>query len=194
MNFLIIHGSIILSIREYIKAKKVDLVVMGTKGATGLKEFFIGSNTEKIVRSSKAPVFVVQKAPKLSSLKDIILPVTLDSDHKIMLKKVRELQLFFKAKLHLLFVNHPNWFQPDRDTIVALEKIAKINNLKNYTLNIRSDYNEANGIGHFAEEKQSGLIAIATHGRKGIAHLLSGSVAEEVVNHFDFPIWTFIIK
>lgn len=192
--FSIVHGQTTPAIRKYIQEKKIDLVVMGTKGATGLKEYLVGSNTEKIVRFSKAPVVVVRKAPKLSSIKNIIMPTNLDPKLNAQIKKVIELQLFFKAKLHLLFVNTPAWFLPDREIIKELKKFAQKNRLKNYTLNIRSDGNESDGIGHFAEEKEGGLIAIVTHGRKGLAHLLSGSITEDVVNHFNCPIWTFSTK
>jgi nucleotide-binding universal stress UspA family protein len=34
------------------------------------------------------------------------------------------------------------------------------------------------------------LIAMATHGRTGILHLLTGSIAEDVVNHSKRPVWT----
>ena len=39
-----------------------------------------------------------------------------------------------------------------------------------------------------------GTIAMGTHARKGLSHLLKGSVTEDVVNHVDCPIWTYVIK
>jgi hypothetical protein len=38
------------------------------------------------------------------------------------------------------------------------------------------------------------LIALGTHGHKGIVHLVKGSVAEDIVNHTERPIWTYHIK
>jgi nucleotide-binding universal stress UspA family protein len=38
------------------------------------------------------------------------------------------------------------------------------------------------------------MIAMGTHGRKGVAHVLAGSIAEDVVNHVDCPIWTYALK
>jgi nucleotide-binding universal stress UspA family protein len=38
------------------------------------------------------------------------------------------------------------------------------------------------------------MIAMATHGRTGLAHILSGSIAEEIVNHSKIPVMTFNIK
>ena len=47
-------------IMETCKSKNIDLIVMGSHGVSGLKEMFIGSNTEKVVRSSEIPVLVIK--------------------------------------------------------------------------------------------------------------------------------------
>src|SRR5690606_10742466 len=39
---------------------RAHLIVMGSHGATGLKEVFVGSNTEKVVRTSDVPVLVIK--------------------------------------------------------------------------------------------------------------------------------------
>lgn len=194
IRFTVEHGQVTPVVLQYIKARRIDLVIMGTQGSTGLKEFVIGSNTEKIVHFSKVPVLVVRKAPEISSLKNIVVPTNLDPILRGVIKKIKELQLFFKARLHLLFVNTPAWFIPDHESTRALDQFAKKNKLKNYTINVRSDVNESEGVAHFAHEKRGGLIAMATHGRKGLSHLLGGSIAEKIVNHFDYPIWTFVAK
>src|SRR5690606_34977233 len=45
-------------ITEVANKNKVDLIIMGSHGASGFKEMFIGSNTEKVVRTSNTPVLV----------------------------------------------------------------------------------------------------------------------------------------
>ncbi|CAN5183741.1 hypothetical protein BH23BAC2_BH23BAC2_01360 [soil metagenome] len=47
---------------------------------------------------------------------------------------------------------------------------------------------------NFTVEIKADMIAMDTHSRKGLAHLFSGSVTEEVVNHMDCPIWTYSIE
>jgi hypothetical protein len=53
--------------------------------------------------------------------------------------------------------------------------------------------NKEDGVIHFTEtEKIKGdLIAMATHGRKGISHMAKGSIAEDVVNHTSSLVWTY---
>ena len=69
-----------------------------------------------------------------------------------------------------------------------------MNSLQNYTINIYNDKVEEDGIIYFAQDIEADLIALATHGRTGLLHLLSGSIAEDVVNHAKRPVWTFRLK
>lgn len=184
-------GSIITTIRQFIDEKKIDLVVMGTHGATGAREFLIGSNTEKIVRTSSVPVIAIKKSTKLSNIKSIVFPNDLSLDNEHLTLKVKELQNFFKATLHIVYINSPAFFQRDVETKVKLKDFAKRFMLKDYTLNVFNDVDQENGVNNFTKEVKGDLIAMATHGRRGISHLVSGSIAEDVVNHVDCPIWTF---
>jgi hypothetical protein len=59
---------------------------------------------------------------------------------------------------------------------------------------MRNDAYETDGIISFAHEVNADLIAMATHGRRGLLHLLTGSVAEDVVNHVDCLMWTWSLK
>ena len=106
------YGAVAPAIQRFIGEKKIDLVVMGTQGATGLKEFFVGSNTEKVVRRSAVPVISVKKQVKASSIKNIVFPNTLGEDQEKLTLKVKALQDFFKAKLHIVYINTPANFKP----------------------------------------------------------------------------------
>ena len=184
-------GSIITTIRQFIEEKGIDLVVMGTHGATGAREFLIGSNTEKIVRTSSVPVMAIKKSTKLSNIKSIVFPNDLSLENEQLTLKVKDLQNFFKATLHIVYINSPAFFQRDVDTKVKLKDFAKRFMLKDYTLNVFNDLDQENGVNNFTKEVKGDMIAMATHGRRGISHLVSGSIAEDVVNHVDCPIWTF---
>jgi len=186
------YGGTVAVIRRMIEETNADLVVIGTHGAKGLKEFTIGSNTEKIVRSSKVPVISLKRAPK--SIRNIVLPTPPDFDLEELTMEVKELQSFFGATLHVLYVNTPIRFRTDGQIKQAMKDFAKRFMLKNYTLNIFNDITEEQGIANFSAEAKADIIAMRTHGRRGISHLASGSIAEDVVNHIDCAIWTFVVK
>ncbi|MBK5279771.1 MAG: universal stress protein [Bacteroidia bacterium] len=183
-------------IRKFTTEKKIDLLVMGTKGATGFKEFFVGSNTEKIVRFSPVPVIAVKKSIKASSIKNIVFPNTLEDSvvQDELILKVKELQAFFKAKLHMIYINTPASFRKDSITRKKLADFAKRFLLKDFTLNVYNATDQETGVTDFVHEVGADMVAMATHGRRGLSHFFSGSVAEDIVNHIDCPIWTCVEK
>jgi nucleotide-binding universal stress UspA family protein len=183
------HGVVSQSINKFISRKKIDLVVMGTHGSSGFREFTIGSNTEKMVRSSKVPVIAI-RTPSKASFKDLIFPFDLEEGQVRLATEVKLLQAFFKAKLHLLYVNSPSKFERSVFVEQKLADYVRQNKLKNYTINIYNDLDAENGIRNFSNKFRSKMVAMSTHGRRGLAHLLSGSVTEDVVNHLNCPVWT----
>lgn len=193
VHFEMIDDFLLPGIPTFISEHNIDLVVMGTSGSSGLEEFFIGSNTEKIVRYSPVPVIAVKKASGYGAIQNIVFPTDLDLNQSDLLAHVVELQNFFKAKLHILTVATPSHFRTDEEADEALTDFARHYRLKNYTLNFRSDYNERDGILNFAKEIQAKMIALGTHSNKGLKHLVSGSIAESVVNHLECSVWTYSI-
>ncbi len=191
---LIAQGPITKTITRIAEENKVDLIVMGTKGATGFEEFLVGSNTEKVVRFSPLPVLAVRKSQELSHIKNIVFPTTLDPNQNKLLTHIKALQNFFSARLHLLLVNTPHNMKRTIDEKDMMEGYAKDFDLQNYTINTRNDFYESDAIMNFTVKIKADMIAMGTHSRKGLAHLISGSVAEEVVNHMDCPIWTYSIE
>ncbi len=56
-----------------------------------------------------------------------------------------------------------------------------------------SDYTVEKGVLNFANKIGADLIAVATHGRTGIAHFFEGSISEDIANHAVLPVMTFKI-
>ena len=187
-------GAVSLMIQDYIEKESIDLVLMGSHGATGAREFFIGSNAEKMVRKSPVPVLVMKDYYK-GPIKNIVFPNTLDTENQEGLTtQVKALQLFFKAHLHIVWINTPINFTSDDVTQKRLEAFAKRFMLNDYTISIFNHRDEEKGIVEFANSVKGDIIAMGTHGRRGVYHLLNGSLAEDVVNHYKGLVWTYSMK
>ena len=180
--------------RDIITEQKVDLVVMGTAGHSKLEEMIIGTNTEKVVRHAKCPVLTVHKKPATSDFKDIVYATSMSKDEEIFSRIVRTTQQMYNSTVHLVRINTPGNFQRDAVVKKYMQDFAKKLQLKNYTINIFNDLTEEEGIIYFAESINADMIAMATHGRTGFAHVLAGSIAEEVVSHSKRPVLTFVTK
>jgi hypothetical protein len=93
-----------------------------------------------------------------------------------------------------LKVNTPNHFHTDRHVKSEFAKFEKQYELENYTVNIYNDATEEDGVIYFAEDIGASMIALGTHGRSDLIHLLSGSIAEDLVNHAKIPVWTLSLR
>ena len=187
-------GTAFHGMRDIIAEQKVDLVVMGTAGHTKMEEMIIGTNTEKVVRHSKCPVLTVHKKPVTTDFKNIVYATSMSKDEEVFSRIVRNTQQLYDSVVHLVRINTPANFQ--RDVVVKkyMQDFAKKLQLKNFTINIFNDLTEEEGIIYFADSINADLIAMATHGRTGFAHVLAGSIAEEVVSHSKRPVLTFVTK
>ncbi len=187
-------GPISKRILEMIPNQSIDVVIMGSHGASGLREYFIGSTAEKIIRKSPVPVFVTKDYYD-NPIRNIVFPNSLDKENQAeLVAKVKGLQKFFNAHLHLVWINTPLNFSSDDVTHQRLEAFAKRFALKDYTINIFNHYNEEDGVIKFTKFVKGDIIAMGTHGKKGITHLLNGSIAEDVANHTESIIWTYAMK
>ncbi|HTH55244.1 MAG TPA: universal stress protein [Cyclobacteriaceae bacterium] len=181
-------------ITTIITEKKVDLVVMGTRGHTKLDEMVIGTNTEKVVRLSRCPVLTVHKKPTVLDFKNVVYATAMSPEEEVFSRIVKRTQQVYDSTIHLLRVNTPSNFQRDRVSKDNLYKFAKKLGLKNYTINVYNDVGEEEGIIYFAESINADMIAMATHGRTGFAHVMAGSIAEDVVGHAKRPVLTFVVR
>lgn len=174
--------------------RKVDLVVMGTSGKTDLENMIIGSNTEKVVRTAHCPVLTVQNKPSNKDFKNIVYATAMDKGEEVFSRIVRNTQNLYNATIHLVRINTPGNFQ--RDVVVKkyMNDFARKLQLKNFTVNVFNDITEEEGIIYFADSIGADMIAMATHGRTGFAHVLAGSIAEDVVSHSKRPVLTFVTK
>lgn len=180
-------------ITRIILEQKVDLVVMGTTGHSQ-QETFLGSIANKIIRHSKCPVLTVHQRPSSDSYKNIVYATSVLPSEELFSRIVKTAQQLFDATVHLVRINTPVNFLSDQIAKEKLNAFAKAHQFKNFTINVVSDVSEEEGIIHFAESVNADLIALATHGRSGFLHLLSGSISKRVTNHSRRPVMTFLVE
>lgn len=175
------------------KEKGADLIVMGSHGASGFKEMFIGSNAEKVVRNSDIPVLVIKNEHNNFDIKDFVFASDFKKDNKETYKQASELAQAFNAKVHLVMVNTASNFTTTAKANARIKDFIKDYPFNNYSINIYNDTSVENGILNFSHDVNADLIGISTHGRQGIAHFFNGSISEDLVNHAKRPVITFKI-
>jgi len=173
--------------------KDIDLIVMGSRGASGLKEMVIGSNTEKVVRTSDVPVLVIKKEDQGFKMNDIVFACEFTEEYKNSFLKAIEFAKTAGAKMHLLMVNTPSGFMTTAEAENRMNGFLNGVNIGEYTLNIYNDVSIEKGILNFGNSINADVIAMSTHGRKGLSHFFNGSISEDLVNHAKRPVVTFKI-
>lgn len=176
------------------KENDIDLIVMGSHGASGFREMFIGSNTEKVVRVSDVPVLVIKKEENSFNPEKFVFASNFTNEIKKPFARVVDFANSFKSKLHLVYVNTPNDFKSTHAAEKIIHDFTAGFTIENgFTSHIYNDVNIEKGVLHFANSVNADLIGICTHGRQGIAHFFNGSVSEDLVNHAVRPVVTFKI-
>ncbi|AFL80409.1 universal stress protein UspA-like protein [Aequorivita sublithincola DSM 14238] len=193
LNEAIGHNEIYEDIESACKKNKIDLIVMGSNGASGFKEMFVGSNTEKVVRTSNTPVLVIKNNHPEFNITDFVFATDFSDEGRGALTKAQKFAKKVDAKMHLLYVNTPAGFKTSVQAQEIMENFVRGMDVENYSLNIYNDTSVEKGILNFTHFINAQLIGMGTHGRKGISHFLNGSISEDMVNHANMPVITFKI-
>ena len=171
----------------------IDLIVMGSQGASGLQEMFIGSNTEKVVRRSKVPVLVVKKSTEKFKVDNMVFASDFNKESKSTFQRVADFANLFDAKIHLLYINTIHNFNTTKNIEKRIAEFMEDFDFDNYTTNIYNDISIEKGILSYARDIDADLIALNTHGRSGLSQLFNGSIGQELANHALRPVITFKI-
>jgi len=191
------HFKVFREVNDVAQEHQADIIVMGSHGASGLTEIFVGSNTEKVVRYSEIPVLIVKQKPINLQFETVVFAC--DFSEEMIQPYLKACQFFenTSSNLKLLYVNLPGArfkSSTEMESAVAhfLEKadgnLNKINDV-HYV----ADYTVEEGVLNFANIVGGDLIAVPTHGRTGISHFFSGSIGEDIANHSTLPVITFKI-
>ena len=180
-------------IRNYTQKNDINLIVMGSKGVSDFEEMIIGSNTEKVVRTSNIPVVVVKTDNDKFKFKKLVFASNFDDENKAAFVDFLAFAKKFNSQIHLLKINTISNFESSYTTHKKIKDFVKGFNLKRKTITIYNDASVVKGIINFAKEIDADVIALTTHGRSGLSSLFNGSVAKSVSKNVLRPVITFKI-
>ena len=181
------------SISEIITKEETDLIVIGSKGRSGLDEIIVGSNAEKVVRLASCPVITVHSKVDLNDVKKMVFATKLPINNQIA-GLANNFQQLLGTTIELLWIHTPHVIENEDKVMERFKLDIEKYEILNCNINIRKAYSIEEGILSFVEEMKADLILMATHGRKGLSHLLKGSYAEEIVNHSDRLVLTLSLN
>jgi len=185
-----IHAEII----DFSKKKKIDLIIMGTHGASGFKETFIGSNAQRVVTLSDIPVLTIQKKKKEKlGFKCILVPIdnSLHSREKVNI--AISIANIYGAKIHLIGLIESNDKKEVNEIKHKLESVEKI--AKSYEIPFKSAVVKGKHLAkiamNYATKNKCDLIIINTGHESEVTGIFLGALAQQIVNHSKIPVLTW---
>jgi nucleotide-binding universal stress UspA family protein len=175
------------------KKNDIDFIVMGSHGASGFNEMFIGSNTEKVVRYSDVPVLVIKNDTDTFNADNFVFASDFSDEVKKPFEKMLQFAKAYDSHLNLVMINTPNSFKSTHVAEKIMSGFMKNYDYPNHSTHIYNDVNIEKGILNFSNSKKADIIGMCTHGRTGFAHFFNGSISEDLVNHAVKPVITFKI-
>lgn len=184
----------IYEILESEKFSNIDLVVMGSQGADGMRRGFMGSNAQRFVQRATCPVLILKNYAALSSLKNLVFVSNFHKETRIGFEPIKRMADLLGARIHLLKIITPINFESTKITRQLIHDFAEAFGLNNYTAEVYNEVSVLGGVMSYCSSLSDILISIETHGRRGVAHFIIGSLAEDLVNETSLPMLTTRIE
>jgi nucleotide-binding universal stress UspA family protein len=189
----IAHGDLVTTLKKVIAVQQPDLVVMGTKGASGLKRILIGSNTVKVLANTTIPVLVIPEVARFedffnSGKNRIVLATDLDLlDNEDALNILKEIALLIpEPKLRVLSV------RPKNTGLSDLQRLNRDFMLSLFNPEVQSERvtvfsgNVISGINFYLNENSdTGLVAMVA---RDTGHLIQRHFTREMASHTHLPL------
>lgn len=182
-------GSVDVNASNYVVKNNIDLVVMGTHGISGWKDFFIGSNAMSTIKSCICPVLTIPDAYKKSTFDSVLYPVR-DVDGVV--EKFDYIKAIVEAnnsKIHLLGITE----EPDITSTNLFDKLKAVRDTilttkNSITYEIQTCPDIADKILSISHHRNDDLIVINATLDKDWTEYFSGNFTQRIVNYSTIPV------
>lgn len=183
-------GKFVNNITELTDKTNYDLIVMGSHGVSGKEEWFIGSNTQKIIRKIHTKLLVVKDEPLNPNFDNVLFASGMHRDDQEAFEQFLEFMKPFGVKnVHIITVNTSTYYaQPASLIKEQLKEFKNIAHEFNVKTTFYSDFSVEAGIRHYSNDNNIQLIGISNHLKHPIKRFFQGSNVEMIVNHSEVPV------
>jgi len=180
------YDDFVSAVSQTVKSKSIDLIVMGTNGATGAKEVVFGSNTINVIRRVNAPVLVIPQDYKYKVPSSILF--TTNCNEKFNEKPLSPLMHIisrFNLELNILTLEDDSTNRIPMDKKVKMDDFFQGINHSFYSIeSVPSDI----AIDSFVQIKQVDLTAMVIDKESFLKRLISGSKTDEITYKSRVPL------
>ena len=177
-------------IKETIEEQDIDIVVMGTKGASGIEEVFMGSNTVRIIKSVKnCPVLAIPQHFEFTTPKEIAFATDFNRFYtKSELQPLLEMAKAFKATIRIVHVQYK---------IIALTELQQFNlsmlrkyldKMEHYVHTVSELNSISTSLEAFTQELDIHLLAMLNYQHSYMEKITREPIVKRVAFHTQIPL------
>lgn len=183
-------GDFLSNIEEILTKEDFDLIIMGSHGASGKYEWFIGSKTQKVLRKVNQNVLVVKaKTNKLDFRKSVFVTDLGLSSKDDFQKYLQFITLFPFEEIHILCINTNSFYsQPGVLIQSSLEDLKDLASELPIETHFHKDLTVDAGVREFVKANEIDLVAISNSKKSALRRFFRGSHVEMIVNHSMVPV------
>ena len=183
------YGFALDSIINYSESNKVDLIIMGTRGASGLKEVVFGSITASVIEKASCPVLAVPEKAPFKGINKIVFATDLENAEDDTRTKIIEFAKSFDAHLEVLYIQTELEIDEEKDKI--FEHINENVDYPKTSFHIEVFQDIEEGIEKFVKRHNPDVLAMITHKRGAIEKLFHRSITKKMAYHSQLPLLAF---
>jgi nucleotide-binding universal stress UspA family protein len=192
INTMITSGRIREEVVRIADELDIDIIILGTHGVSGLREFFMGSNAFRIVSEANCPVLSVQDSGHPVGFTNIVVPIDNSFHSREKLGISIKIARLYNATLHVCGLRSHDHNDDDinakfRMKMKQVEDFLKEKEV-NYTTTTLFCSNIAKSTMDYAAEKNADLIVIMNEQEINSTGFFMGPYAQQVVNHSKIPV------
>lgn len=182
-------GALVPIVQDIVHKENIDMIVMGTTGASGLKEVFMGSNTVKVVKHiNTCPIISVPEKYVYEEPTKVVFATDFKNHlGEMELRSLIELQIIHNFKIHFFYVKKNSELSEKQQYNMRLLK----NNFSEDVFVInenQSDTSLSEIITEFAEDQEVNMICLVNHEHSFIEKLTHEPVIKKVSFHSAIPL------
>lgn len=186
------HGFAVDEILSAVVEYDIDLVIMGTHGASGVEEIILGSNTNSLIKRAKVPVLAIPENAGLQKVENILLASDYQEidDYK-KLEPLKTVVDLFHAELHILHISPRDHISGDSAFEAKKLEQALKGVRKSYHFETHDKFED--GLNDYIDEHPIDMIVMLPRERSFLDRLLRGNHTRKIVLHSKIPLLTIHI-
>lgn len=182
-------GLLVETIKGMANANEMDLIVMGTTGASGVVENFLGSNTSILIGSVDTPIITVPADTHINFPSKIVVANDLtESGEDQLYSSLKELVGKTKASIDFLFITDDDQKVDKKIQRLKAAKFDEEFDANYHPFHFRESDNAEDGILEYLEGKDFDLLVVVCHQRSFWERIWERSISKSLVKHAEIPI------